>query len=298
MMSALAAASVLGGLAVAAAVRGQPQRLVEQRLAAVGKAAGSGDLEQGSRPSAIRDQSTGSLLSLARDRGRSQLPRPRHTLWAVGALILAFMWLDLHLLVPATLVGVAVVGCLRVRSTIASRTQVARRRTRLVETCDQLAAELSAGQSPPRALQHAADAWPELSPVAAAAQLGGDVPAAWRMVAELPGADSLRAVAAAWQVAERSGASLAIVLERMSDGLRADDAVRREVDAALGPPRATARMLAALPAFGLLLGVGMGGDPVGFLLSTPLGAACLAVGVAFAITGVWWVDRLARDAQR
>jgi tight adherence protein B len=297
MMSALAAASVLGGLAVAAAVRGQPRQLVEQRLGAVGKAAGPGDLEQGSRPSAIRDQSRDSL-SLARGRRRSQLPRPRHTLWAVGALILACMWLDLHLLVPATLVGVAVVGCLRVRSTIASRTQVARRRTRLVETCDQLAAELSAGQSPPRALQHAADAWPELSPVAAAAQLGGDVPAAWRMVAELPGADSLRAVAAAWQVAERSGASLAIVLERMSEGLRADDAVRREVDAALGPPRATARMLAALPAFGLLLGVGMGGDPVGFLLSTPLGAACLAVGVAFAITGVWWVDRLARDAQR
>jgi tight adherence protein B len=208
------------------------------------------------------------------------------------------LFVDVHLIVPAALVVVAVGGSLRMRSTIAARTMTARRRARLVETCDQLAAELSAGQSPPRALQHAADLWPELMPVAAASQLGGDVPGAWRTVAELPGADSLRAVAAAWQVAERSGAGLTVVLERMSDALRAEDAVRREVDAALAPPRATARLLAALPAFGLLLGIGMGGDPVGFLFGTPLGAGCLMVGLAFALTGVWWVDRLARAAQR
>ena len=91
---------------------------------------------------------------------------------------------------------------------------------------------------------------------------------------------------------------MAVVLERMSEALRAEDAVRREVDAALGPPRATARMLAALPAFGLLLGIGLGGNPVDLLLTTPLGAGCLAIGSAFAVTGVWWVDRLAQRAQR
>jgi tight adherence protein B len=212
--------------------------------------------------------------------------------------MLLLMWMDLRLLVPSAFVGAATFGALVVRSRLAARTQAVRRRARLVETCDQLAAELSAGQSAPRALQHAAEAWPDLGPVAAAAQLGGDVPAAWQTVAELPGATSLRAIAAAWQVAERSGAGLALVLERMSDALRAEDAVRREVEAALGPPRATARMLAALPAFGLLLGMGMGADPVGLLMTTPLGAGCLLTGSTLAVTGVWWVDRLARAAQR
>jgi tight adherence protein B len=224
--------------------------------------------------------------------------RTRQLSWAVGAILLLLVWMDLGLLVPSVLVGAAAVGVLAVRSRMAARSQTARRRARLVETCDQLAAELSAGQSPPRALQHAAEAWPDLGPVAAAAQLGGDVPGACRAVAELPGAESLRSVAAAWEVAERSGAGLSLVLERMADALRAEDAVRREVDAALGPPRATARMLAALPVFGLLLGMAMGADPVGLLLTTPLGAGCLVVGSAFAVAGVWWVDRLARAAQR
>jgi tight adherence protein B len=217
---------------------------------------------------------------------------------AVGALTLLWIWTHPRLLVPTALVGAVAVGALMVRTKVAGRKQVDWRRARLVETCDQLAAELSAGQTPPSALEHAAAAWPDLLPVAASARLGGDVPAAWRIVSELPGADSLRSVAAAWQVAEWSGAGLAVVLERMSEALRAEDAVRREVDAALGPPRATARMLAALPAFGLLLGIGLGGDPVGLLLTTPLGAGCLAVGSAFAVTGVWWVDQLAQRAQR
>jgi tight adherence protein B len=217
---------------------------------------------------------------------------------AVGAAILLLLWMDLRLLVPSAFVAAGAIGALVVRSRIAARTQAVRRRARVVETCDQLAAELSSGQAPPRALRHAAMTWPDLAPVAAAAQLGSEVPAAWRMVAERPGADSLRSVAAAWQVAERSGAGLALVLERISEALRAEDAVRREVDAALGPPRATARMLAALPAFGLLLGIGMGGDPVGFLLTTPLGAGCLVTGSGFAVAGVWWVDRLAHAAQR
>ncbi|MEP6525751.1 MAG: type II secretion system F family protein [Nocardioidaceae bacterium] len=280
-MSPLAAASMLSGLAAAVAIGRTPEQLIEQRLGVVRK-----------------DAWSGSRLLLFRDRCRSHGWDPRRVFWAVGALISSAMWIDVHLLVPAALAGVAVAGSLRIRSTMAARTKARRREARLVETCDQLAAELSSGQSPPRALQHAADLWPELTPVAAASRLGGDVPGAWRLVAELPGAGSLRALAAAWQVAERSGAGLTVVLERMSDALRAEDAVRREIEAALGPPRATARLLAALPAFGLLLGIGLGGDPVGFLLRTPLGAGCLTVGLAFAVTGVWWVDRLAVAAQR
>jgi tight adherence protein B len=258
------------------AVREPPGQLLERRLTA-----GHGADTNGSR-----------------DRGWSSVLASRRLRFAIGASTLLWMCTHPRLLIPSALVGAVAVGALTARSRVAARKQVAWRRARLVETCDQLAAELSAGQTPATALGHAAAAWPDLRPVAASARLGGDVPAAWRMVSELPGADSLRSVAAAWQVAEWSGAGLAVVLERMSEALRAEDAVRREVDAALGPPRATARMLAALPVFGLLLGMGLGGDPVGLLLTTPLGAGCLAIGLAFAVAGVWWVDRLAQGAQR
>ena len=282
----VAGAALLGGLAMVVAVREPPRQLVERRLAAA--------------PSGSRGDTNGSQVwpISAADQDWSSLLASRRLRVALGALTLLLMWMHPRLLVPTALVGAVAVGALTIRTKAAARKKVAWRRARLVETCDQLAAELSAGQTPPRALERAAAAWPDLRPVAASARLGGDVPAAWRMVSELPGAESLRFIAAAWQVAQWSGAGLAVVLERMSEALRADDAVRREVDAALGPPRATARMLAVLPAFGLLLGMGLGGDPVGLLLTTPLGAGCLAIGSAFAVTGVWWVDRLAQGAQR
>jgi len=207
-MSALVGAALLGGLAAVAAVGVPPQQLIEQRLGVEREGGRSGAHEPSSR------------LAAARDGGGSPTVRAQQVFWAVGAAILLLLWMDLRLLVPSAFVAAAAVGALVVRSRIAARTQAVRRRARVLETCDQLAAELSSGQAPPRALRHAAMTWPDLAPVAAAAQLGGEVPAAWRTVAERPGADSLRSVAAAWQVAERSGAGLALVLDRISDALR------------------------------------------------------------------------------
>ncbi|MPZ12782.1 MAG: hypothetical protein GEU89_21695, partial [Kiloniellaceae bacterium] len=81
---------------------------------------------------------------------------------------------------------------------------------------------------------------------------------------------------------------LAVVLDRVSAALRAEQACADEVSASLGPPRATARLLAVLPVMGLVLGVGIGGDPVAFLFGTAPGNVCLALGCALALTGVWW----------
>ena len=63
--------------------------------------------------------------------------------------------------------------------------------------------------------------------------------------------------------------------------------------AALGPPRATAKMLATLPVIGVLLGTAMGVDPLDFLLTTGTGNVCLLGGLALALLGLWWVERLA-----
>lgn len=173
-----------------------------------------------------------------------------------------------------------------------------RRRGAVVEFCDALAAELEAGLPAVTAMERACAPWPELAGVVNATRLGDDVAAALRRTAaSMPGAEGLRSVAAAWDVAARSGAGLAVVLGRVAAGLRSDEEARAEVTAALGPPRATAKMLAVLPLFGIALGISMGAHPVGFLLQTGAGVSCLAIGTALALAGLWWVERLASAAE-
>jgi tight adherence protein B len=198
----------------------------------------------------------------------------------------------------AVVVALFGLGLAALRGRARARRSAADRRPAVLDVCDQMAAELRAGQPPGRALQHAAEAWSDLEPAAGAFALGGDVAAALRSAGQRPGAEALRTVAAAWEVAQRSGAGLAAVLDRTAEALRAEDATRREVTAALGPPRATARLLALLPVFGLLLGTGVGADPWGFLTGTPVGVACLAVGGGLGLAGLAWVERLAAAAER
>jgi tight adherence protein B len=251
---------------------------------------------------ALSQPAPGRLLRL-RLGGPRRLRRPLHALTQRAGLSVGVGFAALlstrHSL-GAALAAVAVVagvagGTLARRS--GRRKRAGLKRGAVLETCDQLAAELRAGQPPAGALAHAAELWPELEPAAAAARLGGDVPDALRSLSNQRGAEPLAALAAAWQVAMRSGAGLAGVLDRMAEALRVEDATRREVAAALGPPRATARLLAALPVFGLLLGTGVGADPWSFLFETPLGVCCLALGTCLALAGLAWVERLADSAE-
>lgn len=173
-----------------------------------------------------------------------------------------------------------------------------RRRAAIREACEIIAAELRAGQHPDHALEAAAAVFPELAPAAAVSRMGGDVSAALR-VAHQPdaGAQDLSRLAVAWAVAATSGAGLAALVDRMASVLREEEAVRREVAAQLAGPRASARMLAGLPLLGVALGMGVGTDPVGFLLHSPYGWACLVTAVILAVAGLAWVERLARGAE-
>jgi tight adherence protein B len=173
-----------------------------------------------------------------------------------------------------------------------------RTRARVVELCDALRAELTAGQTPAAALERAGADWPVVAPVARTALAGGDVPAALRALADEPGAGQLRVAAAAWQVAHRTGHGLADTLGRVADDLRAAEQTCRVVAGELASARATARLLAALPVAALLMGSGAGADPWQFLTGHPAGMACLAGGLAFGYAGLAWIDALARDVER
>ena len=165
----------------------------------------------------------------------------------------------------------------------------------VLEICEQLAGELAAGQPPGVALARTTRVWAALAPVAEAFRVGADVPEALRAVARAPGAGDLRLLAAAWQVAHRTGQGLADAVDRVSLQLVEARATRRLVDGELASARATARLVAALPVAALAMGSGVGGDPVAFLLTSPAGWLCLAGGLASGLAGLWWIEAIARD---
>lgn len=202
-----------------------------------------------------------------------------------------------HLLAGFTAIGVFWVWLKLRRNARESAARQARAR-QVAEIVDSLAAELGAGILAVQALQHLAVDLAMLDGAAAASRMGGDVPGALRAAARQPGAEGLDELAAAWEVSERSGAPMARVLDRLGDGIRDERETQREITAGLGPARATARLMAVLPLFGLGMGVSMGARPVHILLDTVVGSLCLLVGATLACAGVWWVDHIAAHAER
>ncbi len=170
-----------------------------------------------------------------------------------------------------------------------------------IELCQGLVAELAAGGTPGEALSRAASALtpPDVeafTAVAAVAKDGGDVAAALLRAVPPRGGEGLVRLAACWRVSVATGGGLAALVERLGGSLREAEAHRQDLDAQLAGPRATARLLAVLPALGLLMAAGLGMSPLAFLFGEPAGIGCLLTGLLLDGAGVWWTNRLVARA--
>lgn len=219
--------------------------------------------------------------------------------WLLTLALVGVVWAglgDATLAIAAGGFGLVLVVRWLVRGRRAQRRGDRNRRV-VIGLCDALAAESRAGVPLTVALERTCRGVAELEPIAAAVRLGADPARAFGERSRQPGLEGLRAVAAAWEVAATAGSGMASVLDRVVESLRSAEEARDEMRAGLAPARATARLLAGLPAVGLALGSSLGADPVRFLATTTPGLWCLAVGVLLALGGVCWVERLANTVE-
>ncbi|MEU9159026.1 type II secretion system F family protein [Streptomyces sp. NPDC048424] len=192
---------------------------------------------------------------------------------------------------------------LRVRARERAR---AARAAEVVALCGAVVGELRAGAQPGQALTAAMRRTVAVpggpgaaeAGVLAAAAFGGDVPGALRQAAKEPGAQGLAGMAACWRVSVDGGAGLAAGLDRLEGALRAERDRQESLRAQLAGARSTVLVLALLPLVGLLIGTGLGADPLRVLLHTPMGWGCLLAGALLDALGLLWCRRIVRAGER
>ncbi|MGC4854448.1 hypothetical protein ACLQ24_13875 [Micromonospora sp. DT4] len=171
---------------------------------------------------------------------------------------------------PVAAVAVASYGTLATRALLrwrANRQAEVIRRHALDLLCG-LAADLRAGLPVPSTLEIAA-------------------------VEATAGTDRLRDLtSAAVRLADRTGAPLAELIERIEADARATDRGLAAAAAQAAGARATAWLLAALPVGGIGLGYGIGVDPLTVLLHSTVGGVCAVLAVALQVVGLFWAERL------
>ncbi|BBE23911.1 hypothetical protein MN0502_27940 [Arthrobacter sp. MN05-02] len=156
----------------------------------------------------------------------------------------------------------------------------------------------------------AAAARPMIAAARRAADLGLGVPDALRQGTPHGGGDAGASSSAAhvdrlwidlagcFEVAQRSGAPLAGILERYAAQLDAHLDGLSARDTALAGPRATVVLLAWLPAIGLVLGFALGTNPLEVFTASPPGRLALVVGALLMIASRLWSRWLVQRAGR
>jgi len=158
--------------------------------------------------------------------------------------------------------------------------------------------ELRVGAHPLRAFtiagaESAGEVGEKLRLVAARARLGADVRAGIRAAAATSAVPAYwERLAVFWQLAAEHGLALSTLMSAAQRDISERQRFSERMHAALAGARATATILALLPAVGVVLGELIGADPVGFLLAGGPGSWLLLVGVGLICIGLLWSDRI------
>lgn len=163
----------------------------------------------------------------------------------------------------------------------------------LAEAIRTMVAGLRAGATTAAAAESAAAeasgrAAAAMKTLAVTARLGGDFPV---HQADTPSPDH-HAIARAWSLSLRHGLPLADLLDAVRRDIVAAARSANRINAGMAGARASAAVLAVLPALGLLLGEAMGADGVHVLTGTSIGRLLMVAGSGFVLGGVVWSARL------
>lgn len=229
---------------------------------------------------------------------RLRLPRRPADRWG-PAIVTAGVVAALAVLAPLPLL----VLCVVIGVLIVARIRRQRRNRRSLREGQEMAAalevvvnELRIGAHPLAAFTVASaesrgDTARVLRAVAGRAQLGADVAEGMRVAARTsPVPNHWNRLAVFWDLAAQHGLALSTLMRAAHQDIMERQRFADRMHAALAGARATAAILAALPALGVLLGQLIGADPVRFLLAGGLGGALLAIGVCLICAGVFWAD--------
>jgi tight adherence protein B len=246
--------------------------------------------------------------AVARRRVRARLAAPRSVptrsrpvpaALALAGCGLATAWVvagpSAALALAAAAAAVPVTARLRARAAARSR-----RDHQMPGALERLATALRSGASLPQALREVGEALdpplgPEVATLARAAERGRplrDVLDEWSAAHDDPGT---RLAATALVLATVVGSTPARAIDGVAATVRERLDLAAERRALAVQARTSALVLSVAPVgFAALLVVG-DTAAAGFLLGTPAGWACLALGLALDVAGAWWMTRLSRS---
>ena len=236
------------------------------------------------------------LAPVASSRRRRPLAGPRGAgCLAAGAVGAAAVLLPLTTVLAAAVVGAT--ASLRYRRRHRIRCAV-REGQALEGALDVLVGELRVGAHPVRAFgvaagETAGGVAESLRAVAARARLGADVAAGLRAAAKTSTQPThWDRLALCWQLASDHGLAIATLMRAAQRDIAERQRFSARVTSNMAGARATAAILAGLPALGVLLGQLIGARPLAFLLNGHAGGWLLVVGSTLACGGLLWADRI------
>lgn len=178
----------------------------------------------------------------------------------------------------------------------------AQRDRQLPDAVDRIASALRAGRAVGPAIVAVAADVPaplgaELRGVARAIEHGQPVDAAVRRWSRAEGTSAdVELVAAALTLGAQAGGEVARAVDGIAATLRERHELRAEVRALATQARASAGVLAAAPVAFALLVATLEPAAVAFLVTTPVGLACLVSGILLETAGAVWMGRITRSA--